>query len=75
MTSFTSFAIIVDDNAVMVDGIYHTADCSSLAGIHAVLWDGQTGSIEHSLVKGLKKPPLAFTDPSPFEAIITAATG
>lgn len=74
MTTFTIFTIVVDDNLVSVDGVPHTTDCSSLAGEHAIIWNGTIGTVEYALVDGVKKPPTTFTDTSPYQAIIDAAT-
>ena len=63
---------IVPDSTVVIDGVPHSVDCSSFAGMHAIRWDGQNGEIEFETVNGVKEPPSKFTDVSPFQSLIDA---
>ena len=65
-------SIVVDDNMVVIDGKPHVVDCSSLAGLHAVQWDGSSGYIEHSPVKGEKELNVEITSILPYQALIDA---
>lgn len=74
MTTVSTLTIIVDDNMVAVNGIPQTVDCSELTGVHAVLWSGNSGTVEYSLVDGVKKPPATFTDLAQYQSYIDAWT-
>lgn len=71
------FTIIKDDNAVGVDGIFYTIDCSALAeNFWALQWVGPTtgingeGEIEF---RGKPKPPnQEITDLGPYYAYYEA---
>lgn len=68
--------IVVDDNAVLVEGQPERVDCSSLLpqNIHAVQWYGTFGEIEYAtdLQTGDRKPNEKITDISPFQPLIDA---
>lgn len=59
-------SIVVEDSAVVVDGVGVVFDFDISSGIRAVQWDGQSGHIEYS--DG--RPNAAIADFSPFQAIV-----
>ncbi len=65
-------SIVVEDNMVVVDGKPHVVDCSSLAGLHAVQWDGDSGHIEHLPVKGERELNTKITSILPYQSLIDA---
>lgn len=62
--------IVVPDNLVIVDGVSHAIDCSSLAGVHALQWYGTHGDVEYELVDGEKQPNEAVSDLYRFNAVL-----
>jgi hypothetical protein len=73
------YTITPDSNAVFVDKVAHTVDCSSLPGfIHAIQWYGEGkpqpyGEIEFAADDyGKRFPNLKFTDFGPFQYLVDA---
>jgi hypothetical protein len=67
--------IIPNDNTVLVDGQARSVDCtsiSSLAGIHAVQWDGEDGHEEWQQVKGEYKPNTPLTSIDKYADVMAA---
>lgn len=66
--------IIKNDNAVVIDGVCHTVDCSALpADFHALQWSGSTGEIEYVMTRcehcgaRSKKGNSIISDLSPYQ--------
>jgi len=74
-----NYTITPDSNAVYVDRVAKTVDCSSLpAFIHAIQWYGERlpepyGEIEFNPdATGKRFPNLRFVDFDPFQYLVTA---
>ena len=65
-------SILVADNSVIIDGVAHESDCSSLVGrgISALQWYGTEGEIEYA---GHRKPNEQTIDLVPFREFIDRA--
>lgn len=61
--------IVVPDNAVFVDGKMHQIDCSAFPTVHAVQWDGSSGTVEY-----ISGPPEVIEDISPYQPLLDAWT-
>lgn len=71
--------IIRDDNAVIVDGVPHTVDCSALpTDFHALQWGGSKGEIEYRMTRcehcgaRSKKGNVLLIDLSPYQTYVDA---
>lgn len=71
--------IVREDNAVIVDGVRFTVDCSSLpVDVHAVQWDGAAGEVEYSVTRcdhcgaRQKKGNEFIRDASPYQTYVDA---
>lgn len=48
--------IITEDDAVIIDGVHCTVDCSSLASdIHAIQWYGDFGEVEFKTISQVRQ--------------------
>ena len=65
--------IIKDDNAVYVDGVALTVDCSSLpAGFHALQWYDTGGEIEMANAEGRIVQNVPVSDLRPYQSFVDA---
>ena len=66
-------SIIVADNSINIDGVWHDCDCSGLVakGISALQWYGTEGEIEYARHK---RPNEQTIDLVPFRQYIDRAT-
>ena len=70
--------ILIDDNAVYVDGLYAPVDCTALHNgeIHVVQWHGEWGEEEFRNVEEdqtiTRKPNNRITDISPYQSYVDA---
>jgi hypothetical protein len=68
--------IIVDDNAVYVEGNALEVDCSALlkTEVSVVQWYGSFGEIEYATnhETGARRPNARITDFSPFQSLLDA---
>ena len=71
--------IIREDDAVYVDGVAHTVDCSTLAPeVHAVQWDGVRGEVEYRVTRcdhcgaRTKKGNEIISDFTPYQKYVDA---
>jgi len=65
--------IIKNDNAVYVDGVAVSIECSALPpDFHALQWDDASGAgeIEHETVDGQRKPNLAIDSLGPYQVFL-----
>lgn len=71
--------IIKDDNAVNLDGMRRTVDCTDLpADFHALQWGGTSGEVEYRMTRcdhcsaRSKKGNVLISDLSPYQKYVDA---